>query len=84
MVLLLNLQSIVSSSGNVSHTVILHPLSSGVYNISWASLSYVSNEEGQEKVKLLITIIVIMIIIIMTGTIIKLREVELEAKTIIN
>lgn len=83
MVLLLNLQSIVSSSGNVSHTVILHPLSSGVYNISWASLSYVSNEEGQEKVKLLITIIVIMIII-MTGTIIKRREVELEAKTIIN
>lgn len=82
MVLLLNLQSIVSSSGNVSHTVILHPLSSGVYNISWASLSYVSNEEGQEKVKLLITIIVIMIIIIMTGM--KWREVELEAKTIIN
>lgn len=60
-----------SSSGNVSHTVILHPLSSGVYNISWASLSYVFNEEGQEKVKLLITIIVIMIIIIMAGTIIK-------------
>ncbi|XP_003382402.1 PREDICTED: translocon-associated protein subunit beta-like [Amphimedon queenslandica] len=40
----------IPNSGNVTHTVILRPLSSGIYNISWGSLSYISNEDGHKKV----------------------------------
>ena len=39
-----------SSTANVTHTVILRPLAAGVYNISWATLSYVNGEEGQTHV----------------------------------
>jgi len=35
---------------NVTHTVILRPLSFGLYNISWARISYTSSDNGQEMV----------------------------------
>jgi translocon-associated protein subunit beta len=40
----------IPNNGNVTHTVILRPLSAGMYNISWASLNYVADENGNSQV----------------------------------
>ena len=39
------------SNTNLTHTVILRPLSYGLYNISWARLSYSSADGEQETVR---------------------------------
>ena len=38
------------SNTNLTHTVILRPLSYGLYNISWARISYTSSDGEQETV----------------------------------
>ena len=39
------------SNANVTHTVILRPLSPGLYNMSWAKLTYDTGVDGIVQVR---------------------------------
>lgn len=39
------------SKANATHTVILRPLSEGIYNLSFAVMTYQASEGGQEQVR---------------------------------
>lgn len=41
------------SNSNVTHSVILKPLVSGLFNVSWGQVSYTSADTGDKKVSLL-------------------------------
>ena len=49
-VLLVRDQPAADRSSNVSHVVVVHPREAGAYNISWARLTYTS-DDSQEIVR---------------------------------